>query len=115
MPIRKSGTQYEIESLSKPGTFYKVDPDKPFCTCAGYRFHYLKSGGVCKHIAAVQEHIGKQGAEKGKSDKDILAYVGRAGAVDALALIAKFGDATVDALIKRGELIERNGKITLLR
>lgn len=115
MAIRKSGTQYEIESLSKPGTFYKVDPDKPFCTCPDFRFHHLKMGGVCKHIAAVQEHVGKQGKASGKSDAEILAYVEQQREVDALQLIAKFGDAAVDGLIKRGELIEQKGRIALLR
>ena len=115
MPIRKSGNQYEIESSSRKGEFYKVDPDKPFCTCAGYRFRYLKSGGVCKHIVAVQEYAGKEGAKEGKSDADILAYVKKQETVDALDLIGKFGDAAVDSLLKRGELIEQKGKIMLLR
>lgn len=114
MPIRKSGDQYEIESLSHPGTFYKVNPDKPFCTCPDFRFHHLKMGGVCKHITAVQEHAGKHG-KKGKSDADILAFVEKAGEVDAIKLIKKFGDAAVDALINRGELIEQDGKVKVLK
>ncbi|HLC66117.1 MAG TPA: SWIM zinc finger family protein, partial [Candidatus Nanoarchaeia archaeon] len=114
MPIRKSGNQYEIESLSHPGTFYKVDPDKPFCNCPGYRFHYLKTGGVCKHITAVQEQVNTSG-KRGKANTGILSFVEKAGEVDAMELIKKFGDAEVDGLIKRGELIEQDGMIKILK
>ncbi len=68
----------------------------------------------------MQEHIEKHGGkavkeERGKSEADLLAYVEKTGEVDTMQLIEKFGDAAVDALIACGALIERNGKISLLR
>ena len=120
MNIKKTKEGYEIESTSSKGKWYKVDPAKPWCDCPGYKFRAMKTKGVCKHITAVREFISNTqqktlNKEQKKSD-DVLSLIeSEGGEMDALELIDKFGEEKIDRLIKSGELIERSGKITILK
>jgi len=119
MKIKKTKEGYAVESSSKKGTFYNVDPKKPWCDCAAFKFRELRRKGVCKHIQAVREHIEKtQQKTLQKTEKklgSITEYISEKGQVDSIELIDKFGEETVDRMIKNGELIEHNGKITILK
>ncbi len=55
MDLKKEGKEYKVESASKKGEFYTVDPYKPSCSCAHFIFRMRKSGGVCKHIIKVRK------------------------------------------------------------
>lgn len=113
MKIKKiDENTYEVES-STPGKFYKVDISKPFCGCAHFRFRMMKTGGVCKHIAAVREKLGKKTAKK--SD-DIISYLKKKkGEADAVEVIEKFGERAAMSLLETGQAIEQKGKIKLLK
>ncbi|MBU0461264.1 MAG: hypothetical protein KJ574_01620 [Nanoarchaeota archaeon] len=100
-----------VESEHTPGKFYSVDPRKPFCGCADFRFREIKRHGVFKHIEAVRESRSK--SQKPKHDK-ILAYVRQHSPVDSVELIDKFGEEAVNELIRKGEIIEKKGVIKLL-
>jgi hypothetical protein len=120
MNIRKTKEGYEIESESSKGKWYKVDPAKPWCDCPGYKFRVMKKKGVCKHIEAVREHIAatqqKTLKKEQKKNDDVLELIAAEGGdMDALELIDKFGEEKIDELIKSGELIEKSGKITILK
>lgn len=120
MNIKETKDGYKVESSSKKGKWYGVDPKKPWCDCPAYRFRYMKSGRVCKHIKAVREHIEKTqqrslAAEKEKTG-DVLAFIqDKGGEADPIELIDKFGEEKVDALIQQGGLLERNGRIKILK
>ncbi len=119
MNIKKSGENYEVESSSKNGKFYTVDPSKPWCDCADFRFREMGKKGVCKHIKAVRELIEskkqKTLKKEGKTAETILEFIEKKGEVDSIELINKFGDEEIDRLIKGGELMEERGKIKLLK
>ena len=118
MKIKKTKKGFEVESSSRKGEFYLVDPDKPWCDCPAYRFRALKKGGVCKHITAVREHLKELGIEAGDSAPDpseeVLAYLRRESEVDSIILIERFGEEVIDRLISQGVLLEKRGKIRLL-
>ena len=110
MKITKTEKGYKVESASKKGKFYDVDPDKPFCSCPAFRFkHHMKE--PCKHINAVREHIEKK--QQPTTDK-ILKYVKEHEQVDSVELIEKFSEEDVNRLIQQGELIEDKGIIKIL-
>jgi hypothetical protein len=120
MNIKKTKDGYEIESTSRKGKWYRVDPAKPWCECADFRFREMRKKGVCKHIKAVRELIEKTQQktlkkEQKKGDEVIGFIESRGGQTDALELIDKFGEERIDSLIKSGELIEKSGKITILK
>ncbi|MBU2561526.1 MAG: SWIM zinc finger family protein [Nanoarchaeota archaeon] len=120
MNIKKTKEGYKIESSSRKGNWYEVDPEKPWCDCPAYKFRELKKHGVCKHIKAVREYIEKTQQktltkEQKKAD-DVLAFIeSNGGEADAIELIEKFGEERVDKLIHSGEIIERAGKIKILK
>lgn len=58
-------------------------------------------------MSAVQEFVGPV-------DVGIVDYVREKGTVDAVELIERFGEAKVNTLIERGELVEAAGKIRVL-
>jgi len=119
---------FKVESSSKKGKFYEVDINKPFCTCPAFMFREMKKHGVCKHIAEAREFAVKKRAKdasgkavrKGsiKKGEDIymktVEFVKEEGEVDSVKLMEKFGDEIVDELIKKGELIERRGRVRVL-
>ncbi len=107
---RKKG-MFLAESEHTPGKFYTVDPNKPWCSCFDFRFRESRLHGVCKHITAVREQEDKKRAAEGG---DVIAYVRKRGEVDSGELIKEFGEDVVDSLIKRGDLMERKGKIQVL-
>ncbi len=119
MNITRKKDGFEVESSSKKGLFYKVDPQKPWCDCPEYKFREIRRKGICKHIKAVREYIeqtqqktlGKENASP-SVEKFIDSHGGK---IDSIELIEKFGEETVDSMIKRGELIEENGKISILK
>lgn len=102
---------FKVESSSQKGVFYKVKPEKPECSCPAFRFRYLRQAVVCKHVQAVQEYLHQR---KGKVYEKILGFVKEIGEVDAVLLLEKFGEEDVNELLRRGELLERKGKIVLL-
>ena len=106
MQIKKSGDHYKVKSSSS-NRWYDVFPDRPFCSCPNFVFRSVKGAGVCKHIAAVRESVGK-------ADTSIVEYVKEKGELDSVELIEKFGEAEVNALLEHGELVERSGKIRVL-
>ena len=57
--IKKKGYVYYVESTSKKGKFYRVDPKKRTCSCPGFLFHYRKLGNLCKHIHQAIEYCNK--------------------------------------------------------
>lgn len=119
---------YKVESSSKKGKFYEVDIKKPFCNCPAFMFRELKRHGVCKHVLAAREYAHKGKAEKAvkeavkkgaiKKGEDIytkaVEFVKSKREVGSMELINKFGEEIVDELIRRGELIEKKGKIRIL-
>ena len=117
MNIKKEGDSYKVESSSRKGVWYHVDPDKPWCDCAAYKFRELKRKGVCKHIKAVREHVERTRQETiEEAGAGVLEYIdGKGGKVDAVELIERFGEEKVDSLIHAGELIEEKGKIKILK
>jgi uncharacterized Zn finger protein len=120
MNIKKTNEGYEAESSSSKGKWYKVDPSKPWCDCPGYKFRAMKTKGVCKHIEAVREFIAKNEQKTVKKEQkkndDMMSFIDKQGGeADSLEIIGKFGEEKVDSMIKRGELIERSGKITILK
>ncbi|MFC1741380.1 SWIM zinc finger family protein [Nanoarchaeota archaeon] len=123
MNIKKdpdSEGDYLVESSSSEGKFYKVDPKKPWCDCPAYKFRYMKSGKVCKHIAAVRELVADETSEEleveMKEGEAVRKFIEDAGGeADVVEVIDKFGESLVDNLIEHGELLERRGKITILK
>jgi len=101
-----------VESANTPGKFYSVDPKKPWCTCYDFRFRESKLHSTCKHVRAVREKYSDR--EDKAKHKKILEFVKKHEEVDAVELIDKFGEGDVDELIKRGELLEKKGKIRIL-
>lgn len=120
MNIKKTKTGYSVESSSRKGQWYDVDPEKPWCDCPAYKFKYLKSKQACKHIKAVRDYIEKKqqktlDAEHEKTE-DVLEFIeNNGGETDSLALIEKFGEEKINRLIKLGEIIETKGKIKILK
>ena len=112
MNIKKDGDSYKVESASRKGKWYKVDVDKPWCDCADFRFREMKRKGVCKHIKAVREFIGREEQETiSEASAGVLEYLDeKGGEADAVELIERFGEEKVDALIQAGEIIEKRGK-----
>lgn len=119
---------FRVESSSRKGKFYDVDIKKPFCTCPSFIFRQMKKHGACKHVVAAREFAQKGKAEKAcgravrkgsmKKGEDIykktIDFVKEKKEVDSMKLIEKFGGEIVDELIRRGELIEKRGKIRVL-
>lgn len=100
---------YKVESASKKGKFYSVDPDKPSCDCAHFIFRLKKSGGVCKHIKMIRERL--------KPDEDKLLLVLddiRKGNDDSIGLIEKYGEDAINHLIRKGDIFEKTGKLYIL-
>ena len=111
MNIRKSKEgKYTVESEHRKGTFYTVDPDKPFCTCAQYRFRGIKSHTLCKHITTVREKIA--GQQQPKYDQVIAEL--RKGQVSTDKLCRKYGDRIIEELKRRGEIFEEKGVARIL-
>lgn len=119
MRIRALAHQYQVESTSRKGVLYDVFPDQPFCSCPSFRFQHLKEGGVCKHLKTVLEwrkrHESKaakpvRGAKEVDLDA-ILAQIKAAEPADAVHFVEKYGEAAIDALKARGDVIERAGKL----
>jgi predicted nucleic acid-binding Zn finger protein len=116
MKIKKTKDGYQAESSSKKGKFYNVDPKKPWCDCEAFKFREMKRKGVCKHIIAVREYIEKKQQKTIEpATVSITEYLAEKGEADSIDLIKRFGEAAVDGMIKSGELIEKNGKITILK
>ncbi|MFH1849826.1 MAG: SWIM zinc finger family protein [archaeon] len=109
MRVSREGNLFLVESESRKGKFYKVDPVKPSCTCPGYLFHMRPQGQVCKHIKAVRGMCDSSAIDK------IVDYVNANGDVDAVTLIEMYGEQAVNALINAGELIELGGRIRRLK
>lgn len=121
MNIRKEedGT-YSVESTSKKDKWYNVDVEKPWCDCPAFKFRYMKSKSPCKHLAAVREHLEKAKqktltAEMKKADSVVEWVEKQGGEVDSISLINKYGEEEVNRLITMGELLERKGRITILK
>ena len=111
---------YSVESASRKGKWYSVDPKKPWCDCPAYKFRHMKSKTACKHIKAVREYVEKTQqetiAEAAEQTDEILAWIEEnGGTVDAVELIDRFGEEAVDGLVERGELLENKGRITILK
>ena len=111
---------YSVESSSKKGRWYNVDLKKPWCDCPAYKFRHLKAKSACKHIAAVRKYIEETQQEtlaaSQETTEEVLTFVEDAGGeVDSIELIEKFGDSKVDELISQGELVEKKGKIKILK
>jgi len=120
MNIKKDGEEYAVESSSRKGKWYKVDPDKPWCDCPAYKFKYLKSKQLCKHIKSVREYIEKKEqktlVKEQENTDEILAFIeAKGGEIDSVDLMEIFGDDKVERLIKLGEIIEQKGKIKILK
>ena len=60
---RLSESRFLVESDSKPGKFYEVDIEMPFCECEG--FYYTKK--PCKHIKLAREVAKKYKIQSKKS------------------------------------------------
>ena len=120
MNIKKEKDHYKIESTSKKGTYYQVDPKKPWCECAGFRFREMKKKGVCKHITAVREYIEKTQQKtlnpRSAESEGVVAYIEKKGGeADSIELIDKFGEDDVNSLLAAGEITEKAGKIKILK
>lgn len=85
--------------------YYDVDLIKLTCTCKDYIMRKAKIKGMCKHILkAIKENT--------KSEinyKDIIKQDN-----DAISFIEKYGEEELVILKKRGEIIEKHGKLILL-
>ncbi|MBW2968093.1 SWIM zinc finger family protein [Candidatus Woesearchaeota archaeon] len=115
----KDGT-FDVESGSKPGKFYHVDIKKPWCDCPAYKFRYLKSKSMCKHMKAVKEwqeiNEREKKLEEEKTIEMMVEHLVEAGGeVDSVKLIELYGEEMVDRLIKSGEAVEQGGKIIILK
>jgi hypothetical protein len=117
MNIKEDGDGYKVESGSRKGKWYSVDPKKPWCDCAAYKFRELKRKGVCKHIKAVREFVERTQQETiEEAGSGVLEYIDKEGGeVDAVELVERFGEDKVDSLIQAGEIIEKRGKIKILK
>lgn len=120
MNIKEEDGEYSVESSSSKGKWYKVDPKKPWCDCPAYKFRHMKSKSACKHIKAVREYIERTQQETLAEAQDetdaVLAFVEEnEGSVDSIELVDKFGEEKVDSLIDQGELMEKSGKIQILK
>lgn len=119
MRIIKLKDKFKVESHKK-GEFYKVDVNKPFCSCPHFMFRLIKTGGECKHIKAVKEKYAiKKEAQKKlvrltKKEEKIINLVRKKGTIDTIELIDKHGDKIINDLIERNELIEEHGKVRVL-
>lgn len=109
MEIRRQDDKYLVES-SKPGRFYEVDPKNGTCTCPHFMFRMKKSGGVCKHIEQIRQHLQEN---CGSVRQEALAYIEQAGSADAVELIEKYGEDIIEELKAQGEIIESRGVIRI--
>lgn len=116
MEIIPEDGKFKIESSSRKGKFYSIDPSKPSCTCPQFVYRQSKRHGTCKHIDAVLEYMNANGITKHsqETDEEIVSYVKERETVESLELIEKFSEDKVDALLKHGLLIEKNGVIRVL-
>jgi len=75
--------------------------------------------GACKHIKAVREMLEKKKQKTLKKDEKkaetIVDFIEKKGEADSIELIERFGEETVNTMIRDGELIEEAGKIKLLK
>jgi len=110
--IKQKDGSYKVESSSRKGKFYIVDLKKQTCTCPHFLLRMKKVHGLCKHIQAVKDMVERRDV---KTYGRIIGYVEKKRVVDSLELIKRFGEAAVDDLISRGELIEEGGKIRVLK
>lgn len=104
---KKDKNKYLVESAHKKGKFYEVNIKENKCSCPSFIFRKR-----CKHIKIVEDFINKRSKGKGKG---VLEFVKEKGEVDSIKLIEKFGEEIVDEMIRKGELMENKGKISLLR
>ena len=110
--LKQKDGSFKVESSSRKGKFYIVDPVKGTCTCPHYKMRMARIGGKCKHLQAVADKAQKRDK---KSYNNILEFVKKSKKeVDSLTLIKKFGEEAVDDMISRGELIEEHGIIKVL-
>lgn len=112
MNIVSRGTFYEVESASKNGKFYKVDPVRKTCSCPAFLYRYSKVGLPCKHIDAVLDQAGEQTEN---SSHEIIDYVKEKGEIETIEGLDKFGEDAVNAAIGNGDLIETKGKLRILK
>ena len=54
MNIKEEKGHYTVESTSKEGKFYTVDPKKPWCDCPAFKFREMRRKGklkVCPQVS----------------------------------------------------------------
>ena len=106
----KNGNTFEqegsiIDFKSKSGSSYEIDMKSLSCTCPDYKFRKAKAGGICKHIQDVLETI------TGK-EPDFKSFIQKEN--DPIKFIDKFSDEKLEELKRRGEVIERHGKLEVV-
>ncbi|MFH1591659.1 MAG: SWIM zinc finger family protein [archaeon] len=112
MKIRKVGKEYEVESASRKGTAYTVDPTKRTCTCPAYTFKYSRMGLLCKHLEAVLDHIEE---EEGENGDTLVDEVKSAGEMDSVEACERFGEDAVERALASGQLIEERGRLRSMK
>ncbi len=110
MRIIKKRNVFSVES-HEPGKFYDISLEKKSCSCPHFRFRAGREGTECKHIKAVREWVSARVEKKGKG---ILQFIKEQGEVESFELIKKYGESIVNDLIANGEIIEKDGKISVL-
>ncbi|MBU0979688.1 MAG: hypothetical protein KJ709_02695 [Nanoarchaeota archaeon] len=109
MKVIQVRATYKVESESRAGKYYSVTLEHLHCDCPHFMVRLKKTGGECKHIKAAREFIA---AKRSPKNNKILDFIREQGEVDVITLIDRFDEATVNELIRKGDIMERNGKIS---
>lgn len=109
MGVKKEGNLYLVESSSKKGSYYKVDPGKPMCTCAHFIFRMKNMGGECKHIRQVRKMLVPDKTKLKQIISDIWE-----GNNDCVELVERYGEDAVNYLKNKGDVFEKSGKLHVL-
>jgi predicted nucleic acid-binding Zn finger protein len=112
MNIIKKENYYLAQSSKDKKKYYQVNLDKNECNCPHFLIRLKKKGELCKHIIEVKKIL----FNDAKDDfQKAISYVEKNIEVDSICFIEKFSLGLLDELIKRGELIENKGKVSLLK
>lgn len=94
---------------------YVVDTITLSCTCPHYLYRLQGTGELCKHIKAVLDNPLEHEQvfnEKVTNLDEALGFIKTDN--DSINFIEKFGEDTLNKLLKNGEVIEQHGRLTVI-
>jgi len=95
-----------VEVISRTsGRKYEVDLKNISCTCPDYIYRKAKVGGLCKHINQVLKDIENKNI-------NFLEHIRKNN--DVMDFLDKYGEQQLVILKRKGDVIEKGGKLLIL-